>query len=201
VATEDGRGAGPAADRGRTIEFRNDTAVNVAGLLKAPFGDRRTYPLSLERFPLDDGLAAEQVAGDVKLTRLRDAVIAHVRAAGTVALECARCLRPFEQTFAVDFDEEYRQTVDVRTGVGLEPGDDEEEETAHIDENHELDLADVLRQEILVVLPMRPDCGESCPGPEALGGAAATALADPVDDRFAALADLLNDENRPPTNT
>ena len=37
---------------------------------------------------------------------------------------------------------------------------------SRIDENHELDLREPLRQEILVALPMRPDCGPDCPGPD-----------------------------------
>ena len=47
-------------------------------------------------------------------------------------------------------DEEYRQTVDVRTGLGIAAGADQDADTALIDDNHELDLADVLRREIVV---------------------------------------------------
>lgn len=187
-------GPGSAAEGGRSIEFRNDTAINVVGLLKAAFGDGRVYPLALDRFELGDGLAAEGVEGEVRLTRLREAIMARVAAKGTVGLDCVRCLRPYAQPFGVSFSEEFRQSVDVRTGVGLLPGDDEDGETSRIDDNHELDVGDVLRQEILIALPMRPDCGADCPGPEALGGAAAAVFEDPVDDRFAALADLLAEE-------
>ncbi len=181
-----------ATERGHGMELRNETAINVAGLLKGSTGETRVYRLSLDRFPLGDDLAAEGVVGEVKLTRLRDAVMAWVQASGDVVLECVRCLRPYAQTFDVEFSEEYHQTVDVRTGLGLEPGTDEDGETSRIDENHELDLGEVLRQEIVVALPMRPDCGDVCPGPDTLeSGEAAD---EPVDDRFAALADLLGDE-------
>ena len=67
---------------------------------------------------------------------------------------------PTRRPFAVEFNEEYRQTVDLRTGLGIAAAADQDADTALIDENHELDLADVVRQEILVALPMRPDCGE-----------------------------------------
>jgi uncharacterized protein len=187
------------ADRGLKMDLRNETAINVAGLLKGSFGDRRRYAIDLDRFPLDEGLVAEDTMGEVRLTRLRDAVMATVDVAGRVALECSRCLRRYAQPFATSFSEEYRQSVDLRSGVELPPAEDEDAETALIDENHELDLAEVLRQEILVALPMRPDCGEECPGPAVLGAevelGATKAIEDRADGRFAALAGLLDDDN------
>jgi uncharacterized protein len=185
------------ADRGRGMDLRNDTAINVAGLLKGNFGDRRRYGIDLDRFPLDEGLVAEGTTGEVRLTRLRDAVMADVDVAGRVAMECSRCLRSYDQAFEAAFSEEYRQSVDLRSGVELPPAEDEDADTSLIDENHELDLAEVLRQEILVALPMRPDCGDDCPGPAVLGAAVEVEDADridePMDDRFAALAGLLED--------
>jgi uncharacterized protein len=102
-------------------------------------------------------------------------------------------LRTYDQAFETSFAEEYRQTVDVRTGLDLAPAGNEDADTAHIDENHELDLGEVLRQEILVSLPMRPDCGAGCPGPESLGVEEEPPAA--IDDRFAALAELLTDDD------
>ena len=181
--------AGP----GRGMDIRNDTAINVAGLLKEPFGSTRHYRLLLDRFPLGGGLTARDVDAEVRLTRLRDSVMADVLAEGVVALECVRCLRPYDQAFRAEFDAEYRQVVDVRTGLGLGAETGEDDDTQHISESHELDVGEVLRQETLVSLPMRPDCGAGCPGPDLLlGGAEA---AEPADSRFAALAGLLDERD------
>jgi uncharacterized protein len=184
-----------ATDSGQQRELRNDTAVNVVGLLKGQTGATRSYRLLLDTFQADDETIARDIHGNVRLTRLRDAIIASVSAAGVVPMICARCLREYDQPFEVDFDEEYRQTVDVRTGfeLGGEPVD--EELVSRIDENHELDLREPLRQEILVALPMRPDCGSECPGPDVLEvGGEDGATTDPVDERLAALANLLADD-------
>ena len=181
-------------DRGRLpgMNLRNETAINVAGLLREPIGGTRSYPIHLDAFPLDDDLRANDVEGDIKLTRLRDAVMASVRVGGEAVLECARCLRAYPQPFRTEVTEEFRQTVDLRTGIGLDRDltltEDDEEST--IDENHEMDLGEVLRQEILVALPMRPDCGAACPGPDTVEVGDPT----PIDDRFAALSHLLDDE-------
>jgi uncharacterized protein len=127
---------------------------------------------------------------------LRDAVIVGLEATGFAPMTCARCLREYDQPFAIDFDEEYRQTVDLRTGVDLDgahAGDDDQ--VSLIDENHELDLREPLRQEILVALPMRPDCGPDCPGPDTVedGGRDAES-GEVIDERLAALASLLGDD-------
>ena len=184
-----------ATDSGQQRELRNDTAVNVVALLKSQTGDTRSYRLRLDTFEADEETVARDIAGDVRLTRLRDAIIARVSATGFVPLTCARCLREYDQPFEVEFDEEYRQTVDVRTGVDLdgEPADDEL--FSRIDENHELDLREPLRQEILVALPMRPDCGPDCPGPDVLEVGGDDGASDNLgDERLAALASLLAED-------
>jgi uncharacterized protein len=184
-----------ATEGGQQRELRNDTAVNVVGLLKGQTGATRSYRLLLDTFEADGETIARDISGDVRLTRLRDAIIASVSAAGVVPMICARCLREYDQPFEVDFDEEYRQTVDVRTGFDLGGEPIEEDLVSRIDENHELDLREPLRQEILVALPMRPDCGPECPGPDLLevGGEDGTSD-DPLDERLAALANLLADD-------
>lgn len=181
-----------AADGGQPRELKNETAVNVAGLLKDQVGASRTYRISLDSMAADDETVARDIHGNLRLTRLRDGVMVHLKADGTSTLTCARCLRQYEQPFAVEFDEEYQQTVDVRTGLGLDHEGLDDEATSHIDENHELDVAEPLRQEILISLPMRPDCGEECPGPDMLRGDEGEDEA--IDDRLAALASLLGDD-------
>src|SRR5687767_1091107 len=134
-----------ATDGVQQRELRNDTAVNVVGLLKGQTGAIRSYRLVLDSFEADGETIARDIHGDVRLTRLRDAVIARVAVAGVAPMICARCLREYDQPFEVDFDEEYRQTVDVRTGVGLDGEPIEDDLVSRIDENHELDLREPLR--------------------------------------------------------
>ena len=184
-----------ATESGQQRELRNETAINVAGLLKGQTGASRSYHLVLDMFEADGETIAREIVGNLRLTRLRDAVMASLQATGLAPMTCARCLREYDQPFAIDFDEEYRQTVDVRTGIGLEDALPDDELVSLIDENHELDLREPLRQEILVALPMRPDCGANCPGPDALeAGESDEVSGDVVDERLAALASLLGDD-------
>jgi uncharacterized protein len=184
-----------ASNGGQQRELRNETAINVAGLLKSQTGDTRSYHLRLDAFEADGETIAREIEGNVRLTRLGDGVMASLQATGMAPLTCVRCLREYDQPFTVDFDEEYRQTVDVRTGIDLGTDLGDEEATSRIDENHELDLREPLRQEILVALPMRPDCGPDCPGPDVLeSGEPDDASDEVVDERLAALASLLEDD-------
>lgn len=173
------------------MDLHNETVVNVAALLKEPVGSTRSYPLSLDSFSLDEDLSAENVFGRVKLTRVTDEIIASIRAQGTVTLECQRCLRMYPQSFRTDFDEEFREAFDVRTGAGVASARPDDERF-QINEKHELDFTEPLRQEILVSLPMRPACGDDCPGPDVTE--VGEAESEAVDNRFSALAQLLDDD-------
>src|SRR3712207_1904193 len=143
-----------ATDGGQQRELRNDTAVNVVGLLKGQTGATRSYRLLLDTFEADGETIARDIQGDVRLTRLRDAVIARVSATGVAPMTCARCLREYDQPFEVEFDEEYRQIVDVHTGFDLGDAPADDVLSSRVEENDQVVLRTLLRQEIVVVPPM-----------------------------------------------
>jgi uncharacterized protein len=169
------------------MNLHNETGVNVVALIQEPLGSSRSYTLRLDELALDDGLYADDVTGTVKLTRLTDEIMARIKVSGGVELQCLRCLREYPDSFSTEFSEEFRIAHDVRTGIGIETSEDDERFT--INENHELDFGEALRQEIIVALPMRPTCGDECPGPDVTE----TGDEEPVDNRFAALAQLLDE--------
>jgi len=172
------------------MDLHNDTVVNVAALLREPLGASRSYNLHLDQLTLDDGLVADKVDGSVKLTRLTDEILAAVTAKTVVELQCLRCLNQFREPVDVKFAEEFRIAYDVRTGTGIAPTEDDDERF-EISGNHELDFGEALRQEIIVALPMRPACGDQCPGPDLVDETAGTEPA--VDHRLAALGALLEE--------
>jgi uncharacterized protein len=193
---------GQAASMGKQAtpdpSLENDTVLNVAGLLREQVGASRSFRLRLDRFVLDDDLVARRLNGTLRLTRLSDAVLAHVDAQATVALECQRCLREFEDAYDVEFDEQFRVAYDVKLGTSIDTEADDERFT--ISEGHELDIGEPLRQEIIVAMPMRPTCGEDCPGPPVLESSDDEPELDDetdgdVDERLASLAKLLAEQD------
>lgn len=182
----------------QSITLVDDTRLNVASLLLEPVGSTRGLDISLSALKLDDDLVARNITADATLTRLRAHILMAARMQATVRLECATCLTEYEQPFAASFREQFRQTVDVRTGSDMadlardEAGEaDEGEPGFSIDENHALDVGEALRQWIVLSIPIKPGCGPDCPGPllHSTGGE------DEVDDRFAGLARLLDEES------
>lgn len=186
-----------ATNNGYDGQLHNETGINVVALLKAEMGARRTYEVRLDAVPIGEDLTAREIEGEVRLTKLRDRILVAGSFDANVELECVRCLTNYGQAVATEFSEEYWQTVDVRSGVSVHPEDlptedPDDEERFTIDERHELDLREALRQHLVLALPMRPDCGDECPGPQALIPEEQSADEGP-ENPFAALAQLLDD--------
>jgi uncharacterized protein len=141
---------------------------NVAQLLKQQSGARRVYDVDAADVPpLDDELkVVAPFRGQVRFTRIGDGILVTGELETSVELECSRCLSTFEAPVEFEIEEEFRPTLDITTGAWLpqEPGQDE---ATLIDEHHILDLAEVVRQDMLLSLPpsplCRPDCRGLCP--------------------------------------
>lgn len=165
-----------------------ESGIHVAQFLKEAVGATRQRAIELDRLPLDDGIVARDVETDVRLTRIPAGILATGTARATVELTCMRCLEPFNQELRVEYADEFRPTIDIHTGVELPLSDDEE--FFRIDGAHVVDVREMLRQAILLGLPMAPHCSEQCTG--------LLAVVDTddgeTDDRLAVLKQLLDSD-------
>ena len=121
---------------------------------------------------------------------------AEIRVAGhlTVKMEadCDRCLEPSWFAIDSDFGLDYRPVAD---GYGDEKEIDTGEAEMGFYEGDGVELNDVLREFILLTLPMQRVCGESCKGICPLCGQNRNLVqcqcqAETSDDRWAALKSL-----------
>jgi uncharacterized protein len=138
-------------------------SVNVAQLLLSPPGTTRDFDFR-EPFPDPDGdlHLRGPLSGHAHLIRTSDGILVHTDHTAPVTLECARCLDEVQATVEGTLDEEFLPTTDVHTGLPLTfEGEDEQ---PRINEHHEIDLDEVLRQNILTNLPLQPLCDAACPG-------------------------------------
>ncbi|MEF3116464.1 YceD family protein [Streptomyces chrestomyceticus] len=135
---------------------------------------------------------------DFRLESVMDGVLVTGTGRASVQGECVRCLEPLERELVADFQEMFSYPdADARTRTA-EPGDDaEEEEDTLFLEDDLFDLEPVLRDAVVLALPMQPVCQDDCPG---LCSQCGERLADDpdhhhdaVDIRWAALQGLATD--------
>ncbi len=184
-----------AMEDGRSVDLLDDTRLNVAALLQEPVGNTRDITVALSQMALADDLTAWDIRAIARLTRLVGGILVTATVAATVPLQCVTCLADFDQQIGEQFSEPFRQIVDVRTGAALPPSEpegeiDEDEPGFTIDESHELDLGEALRQWIVLAIPMQPRCGPNCPGPLLRS----TEPEGAIDSRLASLGSLLVDD-------
>ncbi len=135
---------------------------NVAQLLMEPVGAVRRCQME-EDLGVVDGVDDHcRIQGEVELLRTSGGILATGSLVASYRNDCSRCLEDVRGSVSLAFDEEFAPTVDLRTGVPLKqelPPD-----ASTIDEHHELDLLDVVRQQAIVSLPMQPLCRPDCVG-------------------------------------
>jgi uncharacterized protein len=84
------------------------------------------------------------------------------RAVTRLEMNCGRCLEPFEVPVDAPFDLRYVPLTDNR-GEGEREVAEEDLATAYFREGM-LDLIDLLREQFVLALPMKPLCRETCRG-------------------------------------
>jgi uncharacterized protein len=136
---------------------------NVAQLMKSPVGTSLKYDINEENVQLDSDLkVVGPVTGHVRLQRTNQGLLVDGWVDLTLELTCTRCLKEFEQPLPVKFAEQFYPTVDVVTGLPTPPFD--EEEIFPIDDHHQVDLTEAIRQNVLLAIPMVTLCREDCKG-------------------------------------
>ncbi len=182
---------------------------NVAGLLTGPKGGTRSYELYIpvsELDQLDDAFdVVAPFRGNARFLWTNERILVLVSGDTAVAMQCSRCLETFEQPVHIEIEEAFIPTVDLATGQPLQTGDEDEDEALLIDEHHILNLSEILRQSILLALPMtplcRPDCKGFCPVCGAnLNNETCTCDVEDVDPRWAALSLFLEKDRDEPAD-
>ena len=141
-------------------------SVNVSQLMLMGPGAVREFDFR-EPFPdpADELHLLGPIEGHARLTRTSEGILAHSDYHVTASLECARCLDEAVAEVDGELDEEFLPTTDIRTGLPVHvAGVREDDDQSFIDEHHEIDLNEVLRQNILTSLPLQPLCEAACPG-------------------------------------
>ncbi|MGW5097841.1 YceD family protein [Streptomyces nodosus] len=166
-----GRRPGALQRLSRTVDAPKD--LGVAGVVGVPEG----APVELE----------------LRLESVMEGVLVTGTARASAEGECVRCLEPLELELEADFQELFSYPdADDRGRASTEPDDDaEDDEDRFFLEDGLFDLEPLLRDAVVLALPMQPVCQEDCLGLCSECGARLTDDPDhhhdAVDIRWAAL--------------
>lgn len=158
--------------------------TNVGFLLSAPSGTYQDSRLDIpSAVRVDDDLLVDAIHGTLRLTRSKEGILVQAHLTIAVDNECSRCLDTVPQTVIVDVEELFAHPASgiSEFGVGADAI---------------LDLAPLLRAEVLIEMSHRILCREDCQGLCPTCGAnrnreACKCALDDIDPRLAVLKKLL----------
>ena len=127
--------------------------INVGFLLSEGPGNSREIPLEFsQRVQVDDDLFLGALTGRLVLTRTKEGILIQGQLEVAHERECDRCLDQFEHRFGLELAELFASPADASKSA------------FSVDSNGEIDLAPLLREEVLIEASYRVVCQDSCRG-------------------------------------
>ena len=137
-------------------------ALDVASLREGSTRlDRQIAPEAMPRE--DDYRLLAPVVLEASATRARARVGIAGQAATTLELVCSRCLEGFPVPVTAAFDLAYLPSDAAPAGGGEVEVADEDINTAYY-QHGQIDLAELIHEQLYLVLPMKPLCKDDCRG-------------------------------------
>ncbi len=134
-------------------DSNNPFLINVGFIVHQTVGYGRVFPFEYDTVSLAADLNLTHLSGTVQVTRTAQGLLAQVKMEADILAECARCLDEFRQHLEVDFTELYAFSTNSMTDSGL-----------ILPENGKINLTPILRDEMLLAVPINPVCKSDCLG-------------------------------------
>lgn len=138
--------------------------INVGFLLHQDVGYSRKFEFSEKSVQIADDLDVRDLNGEVQFTRTAQGLYAHGTLKAQTWLECVRCLNKFDQQL----------TIEVNDLFSYPPAKDSDP-LLTIPQTGILDLTELVREYLVLDIPIQPVCGTECAGLCAICG-------NPVED-------------------
>ncbi len=133
--------------------FADYLVLNIGFIVHEMIGYSRDFPFDAEFVRLPPDLILNPLHGTVRVTRTAQGLLVQTKMRANTPSECVRCLDEFSQILDVDYTDLYAFTRDSLTESDL-----------LVPENGKIDLAPILREEMLLAIPISPLCKPDCKG-------------------------------------
>ncbi len=175
----------PQIDDTVSSNSRNYLRLNVGFIIHQTVGYSRDFPFEIPRVQLPPDLDLTDLTGVARVTRTAQGLLVQARMNAQTVCECVRCLDNSRQPLNIDFTELYAFTPNSITQSGL-----------LLPETGQIDLAPLVREEMLLAIPINPLCRDDCKGlcpicGENLNETTCNHEDEAVDPRLAVLKELL----------
>ena len=135
---------------------RRPFRLNVGFIVHEEVGFSAEFPFEFDQLKLGDDLEVRAFEGLVEIGRTPQGLLVTGRFEGNTSLECARCLRAFDERLRWEMTELFAFNEKSITESGL-----------IVPEDAQIDLAPLIREYALLEVPISPlhapDCKGLCP--------------------------------------
>jgi uncharacterized protein len=132
--------------------------INVTQLLKEPVGFSQSYDVN----GILEGEIEGSIEGAAKMIHTTRGVLVQCELSAEVKLVCSRCLEAVLCPVSFTAEAEFLPAADASGDLALSSAEQSEE--FNIDDKNIVDLGELIRQYVLLNLPMKPLCRSDCPG-------------------------------------
>lgn len=127
--------------------------LNVGFIVHQTIGYSREFDFNTPKIPLDPDFELRDMHGAARISRTPQGLLAQVKMSAVTQIACVRCLEEFSLPLQVDFSELYAFDRRYVTDSGL-----------ILPETGYINLSPVLRDFMLLELPISPICRPDCKG-------------------------------------
>lgn len=134
----------------------NPFRLNVGFLINQHVGYCRDFPIEVPYYHIPPDLDLDEISGSIKITRTAQGLLISVNLHATLPADCVRCLVNFNQPLKIEFSELYAFSKKSVPDVEFV-----------LPEDGRIDLAPLVREYMLLDVPIKtlckPDCKGLCP--------------------------------------
>jgi uncharacterized protein len=163
--------------------------LNVGYITNLPVGSSREFLFDFPHLHLQPDLDLKDLSGKTQVTRTPQGLLVETQMRANYLAECGRCLNEFEQQLNIDFIELYAFSGQTLSETDLK-----------LPEDGKIDLAPLVREYMLLDIPINSVCTPECKGFCSICGESLTENPhshdeDVMDPRLAVLKELLDQDN------